>query len=517
MKRFPGLVLLIGVSLVVALAAATQPPSARPAQPLTVISAEGQRLLPSTQVGDQLMVGLDDLATLFGLTVREDQLSGGVSVAYKGRTVLLTAGQALASVSGRLVALPAAPVREGRRWLVPVEFVSRALSGIYDAKLDVRRNSRLVLVGDVRVPRISVREDPVGGQVRVTLEIAPKTGHAITQDGNRLLVKFEADALDASLPAFSPQPVLQALRIADPRDTIALDLGPRFGAYRASLVPHEQHAELIIDLMPAAAEAPFPMTRPPAGTQLPSPAPLPVPALAPTLRTVVIDPGHGGDEEGAVGAAGTFEKDITLSIARRLKAGIESRLGLRVLLTRDGDQTVALDDRAALANNNKGDLLISIHANASLRKDVSGAQVYYLSADEAGEEARRAASARQTLPALGGGTRDVEMILWEVAQVRHLNDSASLAAIVEEQLRDAVTLNARPVQQAPFRVLAGANMPAVLVEVGFLTNVEEEQRLKSEGHQEAIARALLEAIARFRDARAQGPAALETVPPAVPR
>ena len=508
------LTVLSAALAVAALSAATQVPVARPAPPLTVISAEGQRTLPASQVGDQLMVALDDLASLLGLSVREDALSGGAAVRYKGRTVLLTAGQALASVSGRLVSLPGPPVRDGRRWLVPVEFVSRALAGIYDTKLDVRRNSRLLLVGEVRVPRIVVRPEVLGSQVRVTLEMAPRTAHAVTQEGTRLIVRFEADALDASLPPFASQGVLQAMHLGDQRGTIAMDLGPRFGSYRASLVPHDQGAELVIDLVPAA-EAPFPSPRPPLAPP-PGAAPLPVPALPPPpLRTVVIDPGHGGDEKGAVGVGGTLEKDVTLAIARRLKDALESRLGVHVLLTREGDQTIALDDRAALANNNKGDLLISIHANASLRKDVGGAQIYYLSADEAGEEARRAAAARQTLPAVGGTTRDVELILWEVAQLRHLSDSAVLAGMVEEQMRDTVRLNARPVQQAPFRVLAGANMPAVLVEVGFLTNTEEEERLKSEDHQEAIARALLEAVTRFRDARAQG--SREPVPPAVPR
>ncbi|RPJ56233.1 MAG: hypothetical protein EHM24_30620, partial [Acidobacteria bacterium] len=226
LKR-PVLVLLAGtIALAAAVAAATQPPAARPAAPLTVISAEGQRPLPASQLGDQLVVALDDLAALLNLTVREDALSGGAAVGYKGRTVLLTAGQALASVSGRLVALPSPPVRDGRRWLVPVEFVSRALAGIYDTKLDIRKNSRLLLVGDVRVPRVAIREEPVGGQVRVTLEVAPKTTHTITQEGNHLLIRFDADALDTSIPAIAAQGVLQAVRLADPRGTIALDLGP---------------------------------------------------------------------------------------------------------------------------------------------------------------------------------------------------------------------------------------------------------------------------------------------------
>ena len=120
------------------------------------------------------MVSLDDLAALFQVAVREDALVGGVTIGYKGRTVILTAGQALASAGGRLVSLPAPPVKDGRRWLVPVEFLNRALGPIYDVKLDVRKNSRLVLVGDVRVPRVSVRQEPSGAQTRVTLRDQPQ-------------------------------------------------------------------------------------------------------------------------------------------------------------------------------------------------------------------------------------------------------------------------------------------------------------------------------------------------------
>jgi N-acetylmuramoyl-L-alanine amidase len=217
------------------------------------------------------------------------------------------------------------------------------------------------------------------------------------------------------------------------------------------------------------------------------------------LRTIVIDPGHGGDETGAKGPGGTAEKDVTLALGRKLKAVLESRLGVRVLLTRDADLTVPLDDRAALANNNKADLFVSLHANASVRKDASGAEIFYLSAGDVGDEARRSATAGQTLPALGGGTRDVEMILWEMAQVRYLSDSAALAGAIEEQFRGRVRLNSRPVQQAPFRVLAGANMPAVLVEVGFLSNADEEQQLLSDPYQSTIVQGLLDGILRFRE------------------
>jgi len=181
---------------------------------------------------------------------------------------------------------------------------------------------------------------------------------------------------------------------------------------------------------------------------------------------------------------------------------------------------VGPDERASLANNNKADLLISLHANASLRKDVSGAQVFYLSADLDASAAEASPAARQSLPTVGGGMRDIEIVPWNMAQVRYLSESAALAGGIEEQFRNRVRLNARPVQRAPMRVLAGVNMPAVLVEAGFLSNPDEEQQLASDAYQATITQALLDAIVAFRDltaARAQqnpgaGAAAMPPVP-----
>ncbi|RPJ52947.1 MAG: N-acetylmuramoyl-L-alanine amidase, partial [Acidobacteria bacterium] len=386
-----------------------------------------------------------------------------------------------------------------------IDFVSRALALIYDARLEVRKNSRLVLHGDVQVPRLAVRQEASPGQARVTIDVSPRTPHTIVHEQNRLLIKFESDALDATLPTFAPQGLLQAVRLADPATTIALDLGPRFASYRASAAPQDAgSSQIVVELLAAAEPAPPALPRPAAPPPVVPPLPPPGMPPPPALRTIVLDPGHGGDEHGAKGPAGTAEKDLTLALARRLKAAIEGRLGLRVLLTRDADETVPLDDRAALANNNKADLFVSLHANASLRKDTSGAEIFYLSADQSGEEARRAASTRQSLPALGGGTRDIDMILWDMAQVRYLSDSAALAGVLEEQFRGRVRLHAHPVQQAPFRVLAGANMPAVLVEIGFLSNADEEQQLGSDAYQNTIVQALLDAIVRFRDLLEQG-------------
>jgi N-acetylmuramoyl-L-alanine amidase len=228
--------------------------------------------------------------------------------------------------------------------------------------------------------------------------------------------------------------------------------------------------------------------------------------LPPTggLRTIVIDPGHGGDEDGARGQKGTLEKNVTLAVARRLKGALEGRLGVRVLLTRDADQTVPLDQRAAVANNNKADLFISLHANASVRSAISGAEVFYLNLADYGDEAQRARSGAESLPVLGGGSREIEVILWEMAQARYIDQSAAFARTVEAVLRDRIAMGRRPIQQAPFRVLGGANMPAILVEMGFLSNPQQEQQLAGDDYQNAIVQALVEGIVRFRGAAPAG-------------
>ena len=197
--------------------------------------------------------------------------------------------------------------------------------------------------------------------------MAPATPHAIAQEGTRLVIRFEADALDATLPSPTVPDLIQAIRAGDSPASLVIDLGPRFASFRTADLPGDRGAGRIqIDV---AAQTTEPAQQP-AAPQTPTAPELPPLvdlAAAGGIRTIVIDAGHGGGDDGARGANGTLEKNVTLSVARRLKGALESRLGVRVILTRDGDQSVGLDERAALANNNKADLFVSLHANASVR------------------------------------------------------------------------------------------------------------------------------------------------------
>jgi N-acetylmuramoyl-L-alanine amidase len=490
--RIATLALLIAPALAVA---DGQAPSRRSGAFLTVVRTGGLMSLATTAMGDHEMIALGDLAPLFPIAVREDAAAGSVTLSCRGRTVALTQGQNVVSVAGRLVSLAYPVVRDGRRWLVPLEFLDKALGPACETRIDVRTRSRLVVVGDARVPRVAVTVDGTAGAARVIFDLTPSTGHTVAQESNRLLVRFDTDAIDvAPSPAAVPG-LVQAVRVINTANLMAIDLGPRFGSYRTSAQPGEAGGErLVVEIVAAATE------RPPLGEA--AVPPLPPPPLPPSstpaavLTTVVIDPGHGGDDAGARGAAGTAEKDVTIGVARRLKTAIETRLGVRVLLTRDADQAVAPDDRTALANNNQASMFVSLHANMSYRTEARGATVYYF--DAGAEVPDESAPPGVVLPTLGGATRKIDIVPWGLAQLRFVPLSATLATMISEELENRVEVSTRPVEQAPLRVLVGANMPATLVEMGFLSNAEQEQQLVSEPYQDQIVQALVEALTRFR-------------------
>ena len=505
-RSAPVALLALILALLTGLPAAQAPQS--PA-PYSVVSREGRQPLPTRSINGQEMFAVDDLARLFSLTTREDPIAGGLTITVRGQSILLSPNQEIASVAGRLISLPSPPARDGRAWFVPVDFVSRALAPVAGTPIELRKASRLILVGDIRMPRVAGRIEPLGALTRLTFDVAPSTRHTVTQEGNRLLLRFEADAIDAALPTPAAPELITAVRPEGPAG-IAIELGPRFASFRVSELPGDRGGtRIVIELIAQTTDAPAAPAPPAAETP-------PLLDLVPagTLRTIVIDAGHGGADQGAKGAGGTVEKALSLAVTRRLKASLEARLGVRVILTRDSDIAIGPDERAAVANNNKADLFISLHANASVRPSTAGAQVYYLSLGEYGDDAQRAASApAESLPVFGGGSRDIEVVAWRFAQARHIERSATFARTVEATLRGRVPLSVRSLQPAPLRVLVGANMPAVLVEMGFLSNPEQAAQLASDTYQNTIVQALVDAVIQFRDGRGVPP----SPPPAVPQ
>jgi N-acetylmuramoyl-L-alanine amidase len=222
------------------------------------------------------------------------------------------------------------------------------------------------------------------------------------------------------------------------------------------------------------------------------------------LRTIVIDPGHGGLASGAEGPGGISEKEITLDIAARLRELIYRRLGLQVVLTREADIDVPHEERTERANYWKADLFISIHANGYPSPSIRGPETYFLS-DRASDAMARAAAEsenRGAAPAQAGTAAPdpaLEFILWDLAQTQHLRASSLLAETIQAELTSLWGLPDRGVKQAPFLVLKGATMPAVLVEVGYLSNPQDAAALADPDFRQRIAEAIYRSINGFRD------------------
>jgi N-acetylmuramoyl-L-alanine amidase len=218
------------------------------------------------------------------------------------------------------------------------------------------------------------------------------------------------------------------------------------------------------------------------------------------IRTIVIDPGHGGTEYGAKGPSGTYEKDITLKIARVLKTYIENYIGLKVFLTRNSDMNLSLEERASIANNQKADIFISIHCNASRSRKAKGSETFILSLKATDKEARRLAFYENNFEEMNDDNReadDIKLILWDMAQTEYLRESANLAILIQKELNILLGTKNRGIKQAPFRVLMNVAMPAVLVEAAFISNPSEEKMLNKEQYQKKIAYAIFLGIKRY--------------------
>ena len=261
------------------------------------------------------------------------------------------------------------------------------------------------------------------------------------------------------------------------------------------------------------------ITRPEAAASAPPSPAAPAPASplalppAPAPRAVVIDAGHGGDETGAIGPGNVVEKEITLDIASRLAAILGKDPAVRPVLTRTSDTIVSLDERAAIANHEKAAVFVSIHANSSRAPGAHGSETYYLSlgatdpvsAAVANEENSAAAPPPGTTGE--GASADLDFILWDMAQSAHLKESAALAESIQNELNGLLHTENRGIKQAPFRVLVGATMPAILVETAFISNPEEAKKLATPEFRQSIAEAIGRAVASYLQSHPAAPPA----------
>lgn len=441
----------------------------------------------------------------------------------------------------------------------------RSKSSTDDSASNVRAPKRRQLLGAVTtllllpvIPRVAmaakllaVRTWPADEYTRVTLELDSelKAEHFTLESPHRMVVDIQG--LDMS-PALNDlvrkvrtdDPYISSLRVAQNRPNIVrlvFDLKQAIAPQVFTLKPVGDYKfRLVLDLYPKTAQDPLtallkkspqkndddPLARVledigrnPKGTgmaslpvmperavpkmEAPNPAPAPKIGRNKRMVTIALDPGHGGEDPGAVGKGGTREKDVVLAIALKLKARIDATPGMRAYLTRDGDYFVPLHIRVEKARRVKADLFVSIHADAFVRPTAGGSSVYVLSQSGASSTAARWLADKENAADLIGGInlnvqdKQVAQIMLDMSTSAQIKDSRKLADTMLDQLKNVYRLHKPQTEQAAFAVLKAPDMPSILVETAFISNPDEERMLRSSPDQEKFASALHSGIRQF--------------------
>ncbi len=358
----------------------------------------------------------------------------------------------------------------------------------------------LLATGSAAAAPVTLKDIRVWGSpdsTRVVLDLtAPATYSLFTLSGpERIVIDF--DAIDADLKSLelpAAAGVVKAVRVGA-RDRhglrIVLDVNDKVEAKGFLTPPNETYGDrLVVDL----------------GHELAPAAPVPIKVAGGDGQrdlVIAIDAGHGGEDPGAIGKAGTREKSVSLAIAKKLADQINAEPGMRAVLTRTGDYFVKFKDRIGRARDNQADLFVSIHADAFMDRSVRGSSVYVLSTRRASSEAAKTLADRENAADLIGGVSlhdksDVlASVLLDLSQNAAISASRDAAGRVLTELDQVGQLKKSDVQHASLIVLTSPDVPSMLVETAFISNPEEERRLRDPAYQERLASAIHSGLRRY--------------------
>ncbi|MBK7187560.1 MAG: N-acetylmuramoyl-L-alanine amidase [bacterium] len=389
----------------------------------------------------------------------------------------------------------------GDLWL-PLDALLRVVGPATGLEVAFDAGSGRVTLGpsDDNVENVTI--ETLGHSTAVHLRCRDPLGWSVERPAfDQVTVSLRGGRADAA--ALSATPAAGFVRAVEARQdadrlVVTLRLGDGAGEHRAYAADGGRDVVVVLAAAATADQA--------ADSSGAAPADDPVAALLPPapgadaaarpLRTVVIDPGHGGGDTGAVGRRGIMEKDVNLAVARELKQYLERSGGLDVVLTRQRDEAMDLDARAEAANAAGGDLFISLHCNSWFDDQARGFETYFLS-PASSDWARSVEAAENGASDGGREPGDVEFIVWELVQNRYITRSSQFAEYLQARACRELGSPDRGVRQAGFRVLVGAYMPAVLVELGFLSHADEEMRLDERTYQRQLARTIGDAVLGF--------------------
>ena len=453
----------------------------------TLRAPAGDHVISARQQAGVTYFAADEVVAALGGALAAD--SNGFKATLNNTVAAFGPDSRFGVVRDELIEMPVTPLTVDGRPYVPLQFfqgfLSRALQ--FDVTWDPAARMLLVRPTQQSVVGVQLSVANVQGISKVVITLSAPAEYSIVKEPDAYTIRFRSPirAPYAEQAHEDPNVTKTSFNGSDLR--IQLSAPDVVGdAYRL-----ENPFRIVVDLRKGAAPA--------TGGQQ-SLGPL-KPVDQPGIRTIVIDPGHGGKEVGAVGPGGLMEKDATLNLCRKLAAALESKLRARVILTRSDDSVVPLDQRTSIANQYKADLFLSVHMNAAIVKGAHGAETYFLSLEASDELAKKAAEVENAAAKAATSQNpasDLKLILWDLAQQEYLNESSKLAQDIQDEMNRITGVQSRGVKQAPFRVLVGATMPAALVEVAFISNPEEEARINNDAFQKTVVDALTTAVERYK-------------------
>ncbi len=414
--------------------------------------------------------------------------------------------------------LSAPPMIYRSKVVVPLDFLTNIVSSVIGKSINWDREKRMITVDSVEATILSVHYYTYPDRTRIVFETVREYRPKEIKDDGKITYIFRdarVNSLAVSQEIFDRR--IKTILARQVKNDVSIEISLSSEAITTKVLYLRNPFRVVIDLnddetAPGAGVSAKKGTprqfnhkdvKPPLIVPVKEERPVsPVIDItrARPLKTIVIDPGHGGKDPGALGYSGLKEKTVTLAVAKILKDLIVSRLGLRVILTRNGDYFVPLRERTEIANNNRADLFVSIHVNASLRSRAEGFETYYLG-KASNEDARVVAALENAAIKYEKNKKslsDLDFILWDMAQNDFRSNSFEFANFIQKELDSKLSTENRQVKTAPFYVLNGAYMPAILAELGFITNRKEEKMLKSWKHQKRLAEALYNSIYTYK-------------------
>ncbi len=371
-------------------------------------------------------------------------------------------------------------------------------------------------VGQAATSILAVRVWPARDYTRVTLEYQQPIAftHQIVKNPERLVVDLEGVEFNSVLQSLpnkisETDPYIRLIRAGRNKPGVVrlvIELKTEIQPQVFMLRPVGEYGHrLVLDLYPTVADDPLlalleKLERP--ADKSPPKDPRQQPEIT-RMVTIVLDPGHGGEDPGAIGRGGSYEKNVTLEVARRLKAKIDAEPNMRTMLTRDGDFFIPLHQRVQKARRVQADLFVSVHADAFIKPTARGSSVFVLSENGASSSAARWLAQRENAADLIGGVNlDVKdphlaRTLLDLSQTATLNDSLKLGKAVLGELGGVNALHKPHVEQAGFAVLKAPDIPSILIETAFISNPDEERRLNDDAYQEKMAEAILKGIKAY--------------------